>query len=204
MHPRRAIREAFKTRLLNATAAEDRVFATMTPPLEVETMLHEEGPAIMVYARQEAKPELPVTRNEGGQRRTLTIEIEAVLVGASDLDNKLDDMAEAIENLFENWSVPGFPAAEVELGETHIYATDSKERYLGGIFMVYEVRYWKVYREEVEVDFDPHCVFAVAKNENGIPPGYSGPLPVPGEDIIEAKELGWRPGYLVASDGDCE
>ena len=204
MHPRRAIREAFKERLLGATVAEDRVFATMTPPLEVESMLHEEGPAIMVYARQEAKPDLPVTRIDGGQKRTLTIEIEAVLVGASDLDDRLDDMAEAIENLLENWEVPGFPAAEVELGETHIYATDSKERYLGGIFMVYEVRYWKSYRAEVEIDFDPTCVFAVANGENSEPPGYAGPLVPIAPDVATAKELGWRPGRLVAGNGDCE
>jgi len=204
MHPRKAIRAAFKARLLNATAAEDRVFATMTPPLEVESMLHDEGPAIMVYARQEAKPELPVTRNDGGQKRTLTIEIEAVLVGASDLDDKLDDMAEAIENLFENWEIPGFPAAEIELGETHIYATDSKERYLGGIFMVYEVRYWKAYRAEADDPFSPECVFVIANGEDSEPPGYAGPLAPTAPDIATAKSLGWRPGDLVVSDGDCE
>ena len=202
MHPRKAIRAAFKARLLNATVAEDRVFATLTPPLEVEAMLHEEGPAIMIYARQETKPELPVTRNDGGQKRTLTIEIEAVLVGASNLDDLLDDMAEVIENLFENWEIPGFPAAEIELGESHIYATDSKERYLGGIFMEYEVRYWKAYRAEPDDPFSPDCVFAIANGEDGDVPGFAGPLMPSSPDVATAKELGWRPGVRIL--GDCE
>lgn len=154
MHPRKVIREAFKTRLMNATAAEDRVFATMTPPIEVEATLNNEGPVIMCFAREESRPELPPTRLDGGQKRTLTIEVQALVTGAVNLDDKLDELAEEIEALFEDWDIPAFPAAEIALTETHISTTDGKERFLGGIFMDYEVVYWSPYRPRTDQTYE--------------------------------------------------
>jgi hypothetical protein len=63
------------------------------------------------------------------------------------VDNKLDDLAEAIEALMEmDFEVPGLPSAEFRLTSTDIDSTDAFEQPLGGALMLYEVTYWRPYR----------------------------------------------------------
>lgn len=154
MHPRRAIRDAIKARILGGeTMAGDRVFATMTPPIALETVLEEEGPVIMAYIRRDriADDDRPATGN-GGERRTLELEIEGIVVGA-DTDSKCDDLAEEIEALLEDWLIPGFPAAEMRLTDSEIAVTDAQDRISGGVFMTYEIKYWKPFRAAPSDDF---------------------------------------------------
>lgn len=155
-HPRKIIREAVKGRLIGLTAgdpptyatlAEDRVFATMTPIASIENVLQEEGPMIMAYIRGEAKVEYP-NQGAGGVWRTLELAIEGLVVGTTDVDDKVDDLAEQIEGRLDAFTVPDFPSGTFHLTETQIDVTDAFGRILGGVSMTYEFRYWSLHRPD--------------------------------------------------------
>jgi hypothetical protein len=80
-------------------------------------------------------------------KRTLELAIEITAVGAVVVDNKLDDLTEAIEASWK-WTLrcPGLPSAEFRLTSTDIDSTDAFEQPLGGALMLYEVTYWRPYR----------------------------------------------------------
>lgn len=153
MHPRRFLREAFKERAMNATAAEDRVFTGMSPPANLESLV-EEGPVMCIYAGHEEikADDYPKSGFDGAVRRTLTMSIEAVAAGV-DAEDKADDLAEEIEALFEDWDVPGMPATEIRLMETEINITDGLEVIFGGALLTFEVAYWRSYRADESDDF---------------------------------------------------
>lgn len=149
MHQRRVIRE-FVAKWLNddVEALRDRVFASREAPANVMTIL-EDGPMANVYSRKDhIKPEdYPASGFDGGVKRTLELAIELTAVGSWVVDNKLDDLAEAIEALMEtDFEVPGLPSAEFRLTSTDIDSTDAFEQVLGGALMLYEVTYWRPYR----------------------------------------------------------
>lgn len=179
-HPRKIIRAAVKARLLNTTVAEDRVFATMTPIANIETVLSDEGPLIMVYVRGESKVEYP-NQGEGGCWRTLELAIEGLSVGA-EVDDLLDGMAEQIEARMDSFVVTDFPSGDFKLTETQIDVTDAFERVLGGIFLTYEFRYWSAYRpDDGSNDFLP----TDDPTADGEPSGGSGGLDtIPGGPVV--------------------
>jgi hypothetical protein len=153
MHPRKLIRQAFKARAIgdpgeHPTSAEDRVFASMSPPSNLEAMV-QEGAVICIYTGSEQiNPEdYPVSGTDGSVRRTLTVSIECLVAGA-DADDKADDLAEVVEALFENWEVPGLGATEIRLIESQIDVTDGFEIELGGVLLTYEVKYWSSWRKD--------------------------------------------------------
>lgn len=160
MHPRKLIRQEFKKRVLGpnaedgefATEAQDRVFASMSPPSNLEDLV-QEGPVVCIYTgHEEIKPEdYPASGYDGAVRRTLTVSIEG-LVGGANCDDKADDLAEELEALFEAWDVPGLPATEIRLTESQIDVTDGLQYELGGVLMTYEVRYWSEWRRDTGAD----------------------------------------------------
>jgi hypothetical protein len=173
MHPRKAIRAAFKARLLNATACQDRVFATMTPPVDLNGVLSAEGPVMLIYLRHEEEREedYPADRQDGAFRRRMEVTIEVLAVGA-EVDDLLDDIAEEIEALLENWEVPGFPAVDPLLMSSQIDVTDAQDRILGGLFMGYHLKAWSPYRADTSPGWIPTEVFVKPQ------------APAPSEEII--------------------
>lgn len=164
-HPRKKLRELAKARLMNATAAEDRVWATITPPIELESTLRDEGPVAFVYMRNEEirHEDFPTSGRNGAVRRRLDMEITAAVIGGM-VDDKLDDMAEQIEALFEDWEPEGFLGARIELKDTDLVVVDSHESTMGMLFMSYEIVYYYAYRKDVEDEWIPDDVFVVPNN----------------------------------------
>lgn len=166
MHPRKAIRQAFQTRLLGAvtvgptttyaTSSEDRVFSTMTPPIEIESTLANEGPVTMVYVRHQERREedYPKSREDGAVKNRLEVSIEVLAVGAN-VDDTLDDQAELIEALLEDWEIPGFPSADALLIDAQIDVSNAQDRIVGGLFMTYHVNFWTPYRTDTSAAFLP-------------------------------------------------
>lgn len=160
MHPRKALREAFKQRLINATACEDRVFSTMTPPIDLESIV-EEGPVMLIYLhREESREEdYTVMGEDGAKRRRPELTIEVLATG-SNVDDVLDDIAEVIESRVENWEIPGFPAVDPLLISSQINVTDTHERIYGGIYMNFHMKVWSDYRKDNAPGWMPDTVFS--------------------------------------------
>lgn len=173
-HPRKAIRQAFKDKLTGtapdfATVAEDRVFDTMTPPIDVEGTIAQEGPVLMVYARHEEirEEDYPITRFDGAVHRRLEVSIEIIAAGAN-VDDVLDDAAAQVEALIEPWDIPGFQNASVLLVNSQIDVTDVESRIVGGLFMTYHVKYLAPYRPDMTPDFIPDEVSV--RPQDGVDP----------------------------------
>lgn len=163
MHQRRVIREFVADRLNdNVEALRDRVFKSREAPANVMTIL-DEGPMANVYARKDhiKDSDYPVSGFDGGVKRTLELAIEITAVGSWTVDDKLDDLTDAIEALMEvDFEVPGLPSAEFRLTSTDIDSTDAFEQPLGGALMLYEVTYWRPYRTDTSEENKICEVFA--------------------------------------------
>lgn len=166
MHQRRIIREAVGDHLAAKAPAfggtpeapgNSRVFKSREAPGNVISLL-EEGPIANVYSRRDhIKPEdYPASGFDGGVRRTLELAVEITAAGSWTVDEKLDDLADQIESLLENFEVPGLPATEVRLLSTEIDSTDEFDTPLGGALLVFEARYWRPYRVDTS-DEDKIC-----------------------------------------------
>jgi hypothetical protein len=97
----------------------------------------------------------------------LELAIEITAIGSWTVDDKLDDLTDAIEALLERFNadpdnpdIPGLPSAELMLTSTDIDSTDAFEQPLGGALMLYEVRYWRPYRTDTSEENKICEVFA--------------------------------------------
>lgn len=170
MHQRRIIRNGFADRILAAeTGAEDRVFAAREAPADVEELI-KEGPIVLVYTRRDTvkRDDYPASGFDSGVKRTLEVAVEITAAGSWTVDDKLDDLAETIEALFENWEPDGLPATEIRLVSTEIDSTDEFQQPLGGALLLFEADYWRAYRTDTSETFFPDEVFA---SPNGEAPG---------------------------------
>lgn len=156
-HPRRIIRNAVADRLRTAgTSAGNRVWASREAPVNVESVLIEQGPIVLVYTRTEQiKPEDYPTSGFGKVRRCLELAVEITAAGADVVDDKLDELAEQVEAVLDNFDVPGLPATEIRLESTEIVTSDEFEQPLGGALLIYEARYWTDWRVDDDDDFLP-------------------------------------------------
>ena len=183
-HPRTVIRAAVKARLLNATVAEDRVFATMMPVANIDTVLNDEGPLIMVYVRGDTKIEYPSGGVDGGKWVTSEIMLEALAAGA-DAEDSVDSMAEVIEPIMEGFTVTEYPSGDFKMTEAQIDVTDAFERILAGLFMTWEIRYFVPYRpDDGSNDFLPTDDPTLDGGASG---GSDGLDTVPGGPIVPVR-----------------
>jgi hypothetical protein len=98
---------------------------------------------------------IPKSGFDSGVHRTLELAIEITAAGAWTVDDKLDDLADAVEALLEDFEIPGLPAAEIRLHETQIDSTDEFDAPLGGALLTYEIRYWRPYRTDTSEEIAP-------------------------------------------------
>jgi len=203
MHPRKVIRDAVKARLIGAapdfaTPAQERVYSSMTPIANLEAVLADEGPLIALYLRQEDKIEYPTMGADAALWRTAELVVEYLSVsgiaagGQYDIDDRLDDAAETIEGLIETLEIPNMLGTEIRLKESTIDVTDAGERILGGIFLVWDVKYWTHYRPDTSTPPPlPTEVVTVPDVTTDVPPeepsGPAGPhIPGPGQGTDES------------------
>lgn len=168
MHQRRIIRNGFVTRITEAeTGAGDRVFGAREAPADVEELIAE-GPIVLVYTRRDTikREDYPTSGFDGGVKRCLEVAVEITATGSWTVDDKLDDLAEEIEALFEDWEPDELPATEVRLMSTEIDSTDEFQQPLGGAFLLFEVDYWRPYRTDPTPTWFPDEVLAQPPHES--------------------------------------
>jgi len=143
-HPRAIIREAARTRLLNQTAAEGRVFTGRLMPVE-----EPELPAIVVHTRDtERNTERSPSHWNGFEQRECILSIVCVAQSFDDIDADLDVMADQVEDAMQSWEIPGLESAKVMLQDTSSQDPDfDGSLATGATVLRYAVTYRKPYRE---------------------------------------------------------
>ena len=137
-HMRQMIREAVVARLLGATAAQDRVYASRLGPWATL-------PGIGVYTLGETIDQ-GRTLEGGGRRpavlgRTLRLAISGFVAVTDYLDEQLDALALEIEDLMVE--PLGLDAIlDVRLVETTIEMYEESDRQVGGVRLAFEVTYF--------------------------------------------------------------
>jgi hypothetical protein len=113
-HPRTQLRAAFSARLLNVTAAEDRVYKGRLMPIEEPQL-----PAIVIHTRdaEEVQERSPSGWN-GFERRRCIVSVVGIVQSFDDIDDELDTMAQEVEAALQGWTIPGFESADAELLDT--------------------------------------------------------------------------------------
>ena len=142
MHPRQHIRQAFVDRLSGVTMAKDNVYASRIKPLFDQFL-----PAILLYTQDESVEEHQWDGDGFTPlKRKLMLEIEAVIQGGDDLDNKLDQFAYEIEQALDDWNIPNRIADTLRLEQTEssIVADGSK------VYGVTRLTYSLIYRTAVK------------------------------------------------------
>lgn len=159
MHQRRTIRDGFATSIVAAeTPAETRVYPSRVAPADVESLVAD-GPIVLVYTPKDVakKSDYPASMNDGGVKRCLTVMVEVIATGKWVVDDTLDDFADQIEGIFENWEPDSLPAAETRHVSTEIGSSDEFQVPVGGILMEYEVDYWRPFRTATGDDATVFC-----------------------------------------------
>lgn len=175
-HPRKIIRDSVTAAIIAAaTTAEDRVWASREPPVNVESVLIEDGPVILVYTRNDRSPKDGHSpQGFGWVKREVTLYIEITAAGALVLDDKLDELAESVETLMDSFVVPGKPAWEIRHLETQIESTQEFETPVGGALLEYEACYWREWRGNSDIDEDEFFPEVVNASPNGSAPEQVG------------------------------
>lgn len=133
-HPRIDIRNAVCEQLKQSFT---NVYATRTKPL-----FDQDLPALIVYTGNEnIKEERWDTDGHGDLTRELEIFVEGVDTGKDDLDEKLDTIAEQIENLLDGWDVPNRRNAVLRFKTTETDISIDGNKIYGAIRLGYTLTY---------------------------------------------------------------
>lgn len=176
MHPRKVIRLAIVGALKAAsTIAEDRIWAGDQPPVDVQQVLTDEGPVILVYTRHDRTARDGYSGDgQGKVKRECELCVEILAAGNFAVDDKLDDAAEQVEPIVDGFDVPGLPATEIRFREMHVETTAQFGKPVGGAFLIFDAEYWKD-RQNYVVEPGMDCPTDVGVIVNG---GPRIPLPV--------------------------
>lgn len=138
VHPRQNIREAIAERLKSQkTNAGDNVFTSRAKPLFDQDM-----PAILIYSSSETiREERWDIDGFGPLERELEIFIEAVDYGKEDLDNKLDNLAQQIENALDGWNIPKRKSAVLRFSGTDMDMSIEGQKIYGAIRLAFNLTY---------------------------------------------------------------
>jgi len=111
---RTELRNAFRDHLVDATAAEERVYTGRLMPVE-----EPELPAIIVHTRE---PEKIIDRSTNGwngyEKRRCIVSVIVVAQSFEDIDADLDAIGDQVEAAIQAWTIPGFESADPFLVDT--------------------------------------------------------------------------------------
>lgn len=143
-HPRKLIRKAIRDRL--GVAREDGTFPTMAGESvfasRIANVTDDEYPAILIYTREEGKYSEPVDDSLLWRKATLSVVIEGLVRAGETVDDKLDDLAEQVEDALDGWTIPGFESANLTLTGTDIdLVTENVRRPIGAVGLSFDVTY---------------------------------------------------------------
>ena len=163
-HPRTQIRQAFRDRLIDATAAEERVYIGRLMPLE-----EPELPAIVVHTRE---PEEIQSRSisgwQGYERRRCVVSVVCIAQSFEDIDADLDDMADQVESALQSWVIPGFESTDALLLDTR---SDDPE-FDGGLTTgASALRYLVTYQTAYRDCSNPYVIAGGILEQSGAYPG---------------------------------
>ena len=163
-HPRTQIREAFRNRLIDATAAEERVYIGRLMPLE-----EPELPAIVVHTRE---PEEIQSRSisgwKGYERRRCVVSVVCIAQSFEDIDADLDAMADQVETALQSWVIPGFESTDALLLDTR---SDDPE-FDGGLTTgATALRYLVTYQTAYRDCSNPYVIADGSLEQSGAYPG---------------------------------
>ncbi len=144
MNRRTALRKAFVERLVDATAAEERVFSGRLMPVE-----EPELPAIVIHTRESDELlERNISGWGGYEQRRCIVHVICVAQSFDDIDSDLDDMAAEVEAALQAWTIPGFESSDALLLDTR---SDDPEfdgsLTIGATTLRYGVTYRTPYRD---------------------------------------------------------
>ena len=163
-HPRTQIREAFRNRLIDATAAEERVYIGRLMPLEEPWL-----PAIVVHTRE---PEEIQSRSisgwKGYERRRCVVSVVCIAQSFEDIDADLDAMADQVETALQSWVIPGFESTDALLLDTR---SDDPE-FDGGLTTgATALRYLVTYQTAYRDCSNPYVIADGSLEQSGAYPG---------------------------------
>ena len=134
-HPRNNIRTAVAEHLKQTFA---NVYTSRSKPL-----FDQDLPAVLVYTGNETiREERWGMDGFGHLTRELELFVEAVDTGKDDLDDKLDTMAEQIENLLDGWDVPGRKNAVLKFKTTETDMSIDGAKIYGAVRLGYTLTYY--------------------------------------------------------------
>lgn len=150
-HPRSQIRNAIVTHLLDATAAEERVFAGRLMPIE-----EPELPALVVHTRDtEENRSRSTSRLNGFEQRRCIVTVVCIAQSFDDIDTDLDTIAGQVEDALQDFTIPGLESAELSYLDTRSDDPEFDGSLTTGASLVrYECLYMKPYRS----GNDPYAV----------------------------------------------
>ena len=152
MHPRQQLRHAVRDHLAAQlpdggywTPAEGRVYTQRTIDLEPDEL-----PLILVTAREEDVQPVNTSDWDGGDRRTLPIQIECYAKALDDVDDRLDALCLGVEQAMGGLLVQGLETTHLRLLRTESDVDSEGEVPTGAARMTFEARYLS---DRLGVDF---------------------------------------------------
>jgi hypothetical protein len=163
-HPRSQIRAAFVDRLIDATAAEERVFKGRLMPIE-----EPELPAIVVHTRDtEEVQSRSISGWNGFEQRRCIVSVVCIAQSFDDIDENLDTMAIQVEAALQSWIIPGF-----ESSDPFLLDTKSEDPEFDGSLATgaSTLRYVVTYRTPYRECSNPYVIVDGSLEQSGAYPG---------------------------------
>ena len=183
MHPRTAIRSAFVEQLIDATAAEERVYKGRLMPIE-----EPELPAIVVHTREaEEIQDRSISGWNGFERRRCIVSVICIAQSFEDIDEDLDTMANQVEAALQSWIIPGFESSDPLLLDTR---SDDPEFDGALITGASTLRYVVTYRTPYRNCSNPYVVSGGILEQSGAYPGGQVSPGCPADNTGEACPIG--------------
>lgn len=163
-HPRTQIRRAFVERLIDATAAEERVFAGRLMPVE-----EPELPAIVIHTREaEEIQDRSQSGWNGFEQRRCIVSVICVAQSFDDIDEELDSLGAEVEDALQSWTIPGFESSDALLLDTKSEDPEFDGSLTTGATML---RYVVTYRTPYRDCSNPYVIVDGSLEQSGAYPG---------------------------------
>jgi hypothetical protein len=135
MSQRKVIRDKIKALLLGQTDAEDRIFTNRVIPNEVDEL-----PVINIYTIEESSEIYNSSPME--YERSVTVAIEVIDSVDSEIDDRLDEMADSVEAIMHGDDTLESVASKVVYTGTQLTINSDGENLIGSLRLTYEITYY--------------------------------------------------------------